>query len=135
MSTAASEASGIKLSTDGISATQNSNKNPWSIADIFVFAPAFTLADVLTITDVIGNPPISPEKIFPTPCAFNSRLVGVTLLYGSNASAASIFSSVSRLATIASVRPVVHTCGRDRYSNFGKIKKDIKYILIIKKEK
>ena len=59
------------------------------------------LAELLTITCVIGIPPISPEMIFPIPWAFNSRLVGVTFFSGSNLSVASTHNNVSKLATIA----------------------------------
>ena len=50
------------------------------MADIFVLAPELIFADVLTITEVTGKPPSKPDTMLPTPCAFNSLLVGVTLL-------------------------------------------------------
>ena len=56
----------------GIVTTATNKKVPCAIADNFVLAPAFILAVVLTITDVIGKPPINPESILPMPCAFNS---------------------------------------------------------------
>ena len=48
------------------------------MVDILVLAPEFTLAEERTITLVTGSPPNSPDTILPKPCAFNSRLVGVT---------------------------------------------------------
>ena len=65
------------------------------------------LAELRTITCVIGRPPINPDIIFPEPCAINSRLVGVTLFSGSNLSVASTQSNVSRLATRAIVNAVI----------------------------
>ena len=56
------------------------NKMPCMKADSFVLPPALILAEVLTITAVSGRPPIMPEMKFPSPCAFSSRFVGVTLL-------------------------------------------------------
>ena len=46
------------------------------------------------MTWVTGRPPSSPEITLPAPCAFNSRLVGVTRLCGSSLSVASTQSSV-----------------------------------------
>jgi hypothetical protein len=57
----------------------------------------------------MGNPPIRPEIRFPIPCAFNSKLVGVTLLLGSNLSAASVLNKVSKLAIIAIVNARTYT--------------------------
>ena len=75
---AAREEYGILFNKAGINATHNNNNKPCMMVDDFVFAPALALAEVLTITEVIGNPPINPETMFPTPWAFNSLLVGVT---------------------------------------------------------
>ena len=60
-------------------------------------------AELRTITIVIGNPPINPERKFPIPWAFNSLLVGDIFLSGSNLSVASKQRSVSILATNAIV--------------------------------
>ena len=61
------------------------------------------------MTPVSGNPPTSPARMFPTPCATSSRLAGASRLYGSSLSVASRLSSVSRLATRAMVIATVHT--------------------------
>ena len=37
------------------------------MADIFDFPPDCILAELLTITCVMGKPPIMPEIIFPVP--------------------------------------------------------------------
>ena len=74
-------------------------------------APAFTLAEVLTITAVTGSPPIKPEITLPNPCAFNSRLVGVILFCGSSLSPASVLSKLSRLAIMAMVTASIYTFG------------------------
>jgi hypothetical protein len=76
---------------------------------LLVFAPAFTLALLLTITLVSGSPPISPLVKLPNPCATSSLFGGVTLLIGSNLSTASIPNSVSKEATIANVSPLIQT--------------------------
>src|SRR6186713_644368 len=91
------------------------------MADIFVFAPAFTLAVVLTITDVIGMPPINPAKMFPIPCAFNSVLELENLFIGSILSPASKHNNVSTLATAAIVAAVTHTAGFVNDEKFGKL--------------
>ena len=96
------------------------------MADIFDLAPAFALAEVLTITDVIGNPPIIPLKKFPIPWANNSRFGLVTLFSGSILSAASIQSNVSILATIAIVNPTTQTSYVDIDEKLGNEKKPIK---------
>ncbi len=116
--------SGIRFRIFGINATDNNNRRPCNTADIFVFAPALIFAEVRTITDVRGRPPIKPETILPIPCAFNSRLVGVTRLYGSSSSAACMFSNVSRLATIAIVNAVVQTAKLVNAVKSGKVKND-----------
>ena len=86
------------------------NKNkPCKIADSFDFPPKEILAELRTITWVNGRPPISPDTMFPRPCAFNSLLVGVTLLFGSSLSVASTQSNVSKLATMASTIAIFQT--------------------------
>ena len=79
------------------------------------------LAELLTITCVIGNPPIIPESIFPVPWAKSSRLVGVVLLCGSSLSVASTHNKVSRLATNAMVNPVIQICNEPIISKEGKV--------------
>ena len=74
-------------------------------------APAFALAELLTTTDVIGNPPMKELMRLPIPWAFNSKLVSVILLLTSNLSEASIQSKVSIEATIAMVAPTIQTLG------------------------
>ena len=69
------------------------------------------MAELLTITCVIGNPPTKPEIMLPVPCANNSLLVGVTFLSGSNLSEASTLNNVSKLATKAIVNATTHTSG------------------------
>ena len=65
------------------------NKNtPCNMADNFVLPPKLIFAELLTITWVIGNPPIKPDTILPKPCDFNFRFVGVILLSGYNFSVA-----------------------------------------------
>ena len=49
------------------------------MAEIFEVAPAFAFAELLTTTEVIGNPPMMELTKFPIPCALNSRLVSVIL--------------------------------------------------------
>ena len=79
------------------------------MAETFEVAPAFAFAELLTTTDVIGNPPITELKIFPIPCALNSRLVSVILLFVSKRSEASIHNKVSIDATMAMVAPTIQT--------------------------
>ncbi len=79
------------------------------------------LAELLTITCVIGNPPINPEIIFPVPWANNSLLVGVTFLYGSNLSVASTHNKVSKLATNAMVKATTQISGFVITAKFGKL--------------
>jgi len=78
-------------------------------------------AELRTITCVIGNPPIKPERIFPVPWASNSLLVGVTRLIGSNLSVASTHKSVSKLATKAIVNAVIQISGLVIAPKFGKL--------------
>ena len=76
------------------------------MVDNLDFAPACKLALLLTITLVIGNPPIKPDIVFPMPCANNSLLVLVTLLSGSKLSTASTLNKVSKLAIMAIIKPL-----------------------------
>ena len=51
------------------------------MADNFVLPPDCTLAELLTITCVIGSPPMSPEIIFPAPWASScSATIRILLL-------------------------------------------------------
>src|SRR5688572_5000073 len=86
---AARQAIGILLSKEGMDITAINKKTPCATADNLVFAPALIFAVVLTITDVIGNPPRKPDRMLPTPCAFNSVLALEYLFNGSILSAAS----------------------------------------------
>jgi len=79
------------------------------IADSLLCAPDWMLAELRTITCVIGRPPIRPDSELPTPCATSSRLVGVTRLCGSSLSVASRQSRVSRLPTTAMVAAITQT--------------------------
>ena len=65
------------------------------IADAFVLLPALMFTELRTITDVTGNPPISPATMFPKPCAISSRFGGEVRCSGSILSTASRFKSVS----------------------------------------
>ncbi|MCY1532403.1 hypothetical protein D9M68_676780 [compost metagenome] len=107
---AARQASGIKLINVGMNSNDNNSNEPWYTADILVLAPAFTFAELRTITEVIGKPPNIPLVILPTPWAMSSRFVGVTRLMGSILSTASTPKRVSRLATIAMVPATIQTC-------------------------
>ena len=106
---AAKEANGIKFNKPAINMALNNKKNPCIIVDNFDLPPKLILSDLLTITCVTGNPPIKPDTILPKPCAFNSLLVGVTLLSGSNLSVASTLNKVSKLATMASTIAIFQT--------------------------
>ena len=66
-SMAANDADGIISNSVGKVNTDISNNIPWYIADICVFAFALILAELLTITMVIGRPPIRPEIALPIP--------------------------------------------------------------------
>src|SRR5688572_29331203 len=105
---AAKHARGILFKSDGIRKAVKSSKIPWEMEDAFVRAPAATLAELLTITAVIGNPPISPLTILPSPCALSSWLSGDVRLNGSSLSTASILNKLSKLATMAIVNATVH---------------------------
>src|SRR5688572_29892038 len=111
----------ILFSKPGIEITATNNTVPCTIADNLVLAPAFILAVVLTITEVIGSPPSKPAKIFPTPCAFNSTLALEYLFIGSILSAASRHNSVSILATAAMVAAVIQTPGFVNPEKSGKV--------------
>src|SRR6185295_12866023 len=91
------------------------------MVDSLVFAPAFMLAVVLTITEVIGRPPNKPERKLPTPCAFNSTFALENLFIGSILSEASRQRSVSMLATVAIVAAVTQTAGLPIAERSGKV--------------
>ena len=103
---AASDAKGIRFKICGIKITVIISNAPCTIADTFDFAPAFIFAELLTITCVIGNPPIKPEIIFPTPCAFSSRFVPDLYYNESSLSVASTLKSVSKLPIKAIVMAI-----------------------------
>ncbi len=73
---AARQASGILLSRPGIRPAVIKSRNPCTIADVLVLAPAATLAELLTITAVTGSPPIKPLTILARPCALSSWFSG-----------------------------------------------------------
>ncbi len=60
--------------------TEISNRPPWMIAANRVLLPSVELAELLTTTVVIGNPPISPETTLPSPLAHNAGSGGDPLL-------------------------------------------------------
>src|SRR6218665_50609 len=91
------------------------------MAETFEVAPALAFAELLTTTDVIGNPPINELIKFPIPCAFSSKLVSVILLLASSLSEASIQSKVSIDATMAIVAPVIQTLGLVNPLKSGKV--------------
>src|SRR5690606_5565061 len=118
---AAKTDNGILFNNLGIRITEINNKNPCRIVDNFDLPPDCTLAELLTITCVIGKPPINPEIMFPVPCANNSLLVGVTFLSGSSLSDASTHNKVSKLATRAMVNAVTQTSTLVITVKFGKL--------------
>ena len=118
---AAKTDSGIIFNSVGIKITEISNRKPWIIAESLVLPLDCMLAELRTITCVIGKPPIKPDTILPAPCASNSLLVGVTFLWGSNLSVASTQSKVSKLATKAIVKAVTQTCGFVMALKLGKL--------------
>src|SRR6188474_387194 len=91
------------------------------IVESFDLAPALILADVLTITDVMGRPPIKPAKIFPIPWALNSVFELANRLNGSIFPPASRQSSVSILATVAIVAAAIQTAGFVNPEKLGKL--------------
>src|ERR1043165_6716364 len=101
---AANDDRGILFNKPGIIVTQINISKPCMIVEVLVFACAFILAELLTITLVIGKPPIKPEAILPIPCANNSRLGEVALFSGSILSTASRHNKVSIEATAAMVK-------------------------------
>src|SRR5262249_60609857 len=82
--------------------------------------PAWTLAEVRRTTEVMGSPPIRPDRILPTPCAHSSRLGDEIRRYGSIRSAASRDSKVSRLATTAGAAATDPRAGFVRALTSGK---------------
>ena len=119
ISTAASADSGMRFSTTGISAMLASSQTAWRMVDSRESAPASTLAELRTMTEVTGMPPSRPETKLPVPCASSSRFLSVTRRLGSSSSTALTLSSDLRLATMASVSAVVHTMALPMASNDG----------------
>ena len=70
--------------------------------DARVFAPAATLAELRTITPVIGSPPTAPETILAAPCPISSlsRLLLLPVAMRSTASAVSRLSTLAISATV-----------------------------------
>ncbi|MNF13908.1 hypothetical protein D3C80_2159150 [compost metagenome] len=66
-STPARLATGICCSTLLSTTTKASSQTPCRIADRRVRAPAWTLAELRTITPVIGNAPNTPQSMLPKP--------------------------------------------------------------------
>ena len=95
----------------GMLTTASSRNTPCAMVATLVRPPELMLAEVRTMTEVIGIPPIRPLSILPAPCANSSRLPLVKRFSGSSLSAASMHSSVSILATAAMVAATIHTCG------------------------
>ncbi|MNT71380.1 hypothetical protein D3C72_2098590 [compost metagenome] len=100
---AAKLASGMLLSSSANSNALSSNSTPCSKIDTRLRAPACTLAELRTITAVIGKPPSSPLMQLPTPCARSSLSAEGSGIIGAIFFKASWLSRVSRLATIARV--------------------------------
>src|SRR3546814_17723235 len=73
-STAPSVAIGIARITDGSSATKARIQTPCRIVDRRDTAPAWTFAELRTLTPVIGNAPTPPHSMLPPPCARSSLL-------------------------------------------------------------
>jgi hypothetical protein len=57
--------------------TASSSHKPCVIEESLVRAPASALAELRTMTAVMGSPPTSPLRKFPVPCAISSRFCGV----------------------------------------------------------
>src|SRR5690349_21104090 len=92
------------------------------MGDNRVFPPALTLAELRTITAVIGKPPIRGDTTLPTPWATSSRLLGEIFFSGSSLSTASTLSSDSRLAIRAMVIAIFHTTGFPMAEKSGKVR-------------
>lgn len=69
---AAKDDKGILLSASGRIITAKRINKPWKMVDTLVRAPAWILIEVLTITEVMGIPPIRPTTKLPHPWASNS---------------------------------------------------------------
>ena len=82
--------------------------------------PAFTLAELRTITAVTGIPPNKPETVFPTPWASNSLFGGVMRLCGSILSEASMLSRDSMDAINMILMAMTHTTKFPNAPKFGK---------------
>src|SRR5262249_24685040 len=96
---AARAAIGIRSITDDATSTKAKIKKPWKKLDQRVRAPAAILAVDLTISEIIGKPPINPETALPSPTAAMSLLRFDLRLKGSNLSMAAQLSSVSTPCT------------------------------------
>ena len=109
INTAARLASGMRFNSAGIATTHTTSSAPWMNDDHRVRAPAYTFAELRTITAVTGRPPSMPAAMLPTPCAMSSRLGSEIRRCGSILSEASSESRDSMLATTASVIAVEYT--------------------------
>src|SRR5262245_8261627 len=97
-----------------------SRRSPCTMVDRRERPPAWTLAEVRRTTEVMGSPPIRPDRMLPTPCAQSSRLGDEIRRYGSIRSAASRDSTVSMLATTARVAATDQRSGFVRAPTSGK---------------
>src|SRR3546814_19689271 len=111
-STAPSVAIGIARITDGSSATKARIQTPCRIVDRRDTAPAWTFAELRTMTPVIGNAPTPPHSMLPTPCARSSLLKSLrgpscilsTAAADSNVSALAMKATAMAAAMISGVR-------------------------------
>ena len=92
MRIAARHESGMRLMNKGNTSTAAARSTPWTMADRLVLAPASILTLDLTISQVMGSPPNTPDTQLPMPCATSSRLAGVVRRSRSRRSTASIVS-------------------------------------------
>src|SRR5471030_2600879 len=86
---------GILLISTAQVETKIRRKRPWKKLDQRVRAPLAILAVLLTISAIIGRPPIMPDTALPSPTAARSRLLFACRLYGSSLSTAEQLSTVS----------------------------------------
>src|SRR5262245_20534291 len=100
---------GILLMTGQRIRTASNSQMPCVNDDSRVRAPASALAELLTMTAVMGKPPARPLTKLPAPCATNSLLGGEILLYGSSLSMAVRLSNVSSEATKQTTKALRHT--------------------------
>ena len=89
------------------------------MTESFDLAPELIFAELLTMTDVNGKPPINPVVKFPTPCAISSLFVFDSFLSGSILSMASIPNNVSKLATTANVIAIIQNVLVPIFEKFG----------------